>query len=197
MVAKREDGRGAGCRREIERAGFLRHGGVEMDVGVARQRRVRPAGDGDQLGALTLDRGQDVENLHALAGVGDGDHHVVGRDHPEVAVTGFGRMHEEGWRSRAGQRRGDLAPDVAGLADAADDDAAAAGEDQADGVEEGAVEALAEGQDGVGLDAQHLARQIEGLRGGLDLVHGRLAVMIGRKYSRSPTCAGPAAGRCL
>jgi hypothetical protein len=46
-------------------------------------------------------------------------------------------MHEERGCAGAGQRRGDLAPDVAGFADAADDDAAAAIEDQRERLEEG------------------------------------------------------------
>ena len=49
---------------------------------------------------------------------------------PEVAVARFGRMHEERGGAGAGERGGDLARDVARLADAAHDHAAAAREDR-------------------------------------------------------------------
>ena len=43
------------------------------------------------------------------------------RDHAEVAVARLARMHEKGGRAGRGEGRGDLAPDVAGLAHAGDD----------------------------------------------------------------------------
>ena len=48
----------------------------------------------------------------------------LGVDHAEVAVARLGRVHEIRRRAGAGQGGGDLARDVAGLADAADDHAA-------------------------------------------------------------------------
>ena len=110
--------------------------GVEMDVGLARQGRVRIAGHRDQLGALALDQRHDRQQFGALAGIGQRDHDVVARDHAEIAVAGFGGMDEEGRGAGAGQRRGDLAGDVARLADAADHDAAAAAEHDLDGPHE-------------------------------------------------------------
>ena len=47
-------------------------------------------------------------------------------------MKGLAGMNEEGRGARRGHRRGDLAPDVAGLAHAADDDAARAAQDQLD-----------------------------------------------------------------
>ena len=64
--------------------------------------------------------------LVGLAGIGQHQHDVVRRDHPEVAVRRFGGMHEERRRAGRRQRRGELARDVARLADAGHDDAAAA-----------------------------------------------------------------------
>ena len=60
--------------------------------------------------------------------VGDRQHDVVLGHHAEVAVAGLGRMDEERRRAGRGERRRDLAADVAALAHAHDDDPAAAGE---------------------------------------------------------------------
>ena len=57
-------------------------------------------------------------------------------------MAGFGRVHKEGRRAGARQRRGDLAADMAGLADAADDDAAANIQDQFQRLKEGTIEAV-------------------------------------------------------
>ena len=79
-------------------------------------------------------------------------------------MAGLGRMHEEGGSPGAGQGRSDLAPDMSGLAHAADDDPTTAIEDQAQRLQEGPVDAVGQRQDGVGFDAQNLPRQIERLR---------------------------------
>ena len=49
------------------------------------------------------------------------------RDHPEIAVRRFAGVDEKGRCSRRGKRRGNLLGDVAALADASHDDAAADG----------------------------------------------------------------------
>ena len=51
--------------------------------------------------------------------------HIAARHHAQVAMAGLGRMQEEGRRAGAGQRGGDLAADMAGLAQAGDHHAAA------------------------------------------------------------------------
>ena len=114
------------------------------DVGLARQRGIGVAGDGDQLAALALDQRHDGQQFVVLAGVGKRDQHVVARDHAQVAMHGFGGMHEIGRRAGAGHGGGDLARDVAGLADAADDDAAAAGQDQRHRLREARVQPIGE-----------------------------------------------------
>ena len=70
--------------------------------------------------------------LDRLAGPGDGEDHVLARDHAEIAVARLGRMHEEGRRAGRGEGGGDLLADVAALADAGDDDAAARSLEDAD-----------------------------------------------------------------
>ena len=59
-------------------------------------------------------------------GIRQQQHDVVARDHAEVAVARLGGVHEERRRAGRRQRRGELARDVAGFADAGHDDAAAA-----------------------------------------------------------------------
>jgi hypothetical protein len=56
----------------------------------------------------------------------------------------FGGMHEEGWRACRGQGRGDLAADMAALADTRDDDAAAGRPDDGHGLSEGLGKAVVE-----------------------------------------------------
>ena len=68
-------------------------------------------------------------------------------DHAQVAVAGLGRMDEHGRRAGGGQRRGDLAADVAALAHAHDHDAAANTQYPLHGPRKALV--------GAGLQAQH------------------------------------------
>ena len=76
-------------------------------------------------------------------------------------------MHEVGRRAGAGECRSDLARDVPGLADAADDDAAMAVQDESECREEGAVDAVDQGGDGIRLDAQDPSGQFERFRRGV------------------------------
>ena len=87
-------------------------------IGVAGQAAVRAAGhrhQRDRPGGLN--RRQDRGELVALAGVGDREHHVAGRDHAEVAVARLGRDARTGpacrWRRaspRSCGRRGRSCP---------------------------------------------------------------------------------------
>jgi hypothetical protein len=124
---------GAGGRGQVQRAGFLVDAGVEVDVGFLGERGGFVAGDGDQLAAEALHQRHDGQQLVVLARIGNGDQHVVAGDHAQVAMHGLGGMDEIGRGAGAGEGGGQLARDVAGLADAADDDAAATFQDQRDG----------------------------------------------------------------
>ena len=66
------------------------------------------------------------------------------RDHAEVAVARLARVDEEGGRAGRGEGGGDLAADVAGLAHAGDDHAAARLADQVDRRDEGGAEPVAD-----------------------------------------------------
>ena len=74
--------------------------------------------------------GSSDNQLVGLAGVRQQQHDVVGGDHAQVAVARFGGVDEECRRAGRRQCRGELARDVAGLADAGHDDATAAFEDR-------------------------------------------------------------------
>ena len=61
----------------------------------------------------------------AFAGIRQGEDRVVDADHAEIAVARLGRMDELRRGAGRGQRRGDLARDMAAFADAGDDQPAA------------------------------------------------------------------------
>ena len=160
-VAQRQRRRGAGGRREVERARFLVHAAVERDVGRLPERRAREAGHGNHLRAHAANGLEQPENLAGLAAVRQRDHGVVRLQRAEVAVNGVGRVQEERGRAGARQRRGDLAADDARLAHAGQQHAAAAGGEQIDGGGERGVQAVDQPEDGVGLDAKDLPGQVE------------------------------------
>ncbi|MCY1231641.1 hypothetical protein D9M72_440980 [compost metagenome] len=117
-IAERQRRGGAGRRRQVQRAGFFLDRRVQVDVGQLGQVGVGVAGDRDQPRANALDDRDDRQQLAGLARIGEGDQHVVARDHAQVAVAGLGRVHKERRRAGRGQRGRDLASDMAGLADA-------------------------------------------------------------------------------
>ena len=143
--------------RETERTRFGVDRRVEMHVGGLRQRTLLVAGEGDEARALALQMRRQRDQLVGFAGIRQHQHDVVGRDHPEVAVRRIGRMHEERGRSGGGQRGGELAADVARLADARDDDAAAAVEDHVDGGDERLAERADSAVIALGLGGEHVA----------------------------------------
>ncbi len=160
-VAHRERRRRARGRGEVERAGLGGHADVEVHVRLARERRGRVAGHRDEARVHALEERQDREQLRGLARVGDREHDVALRDHAEVAVAGLGRVQEERRRAGAGERRGDLAADVARLAHPGDDHAAAAGEQHAARLLELAAQAVDEGGDRAGLDPERLPSHLD------------------------------------
>ena len=87
---------------------------------------------------------QDGDEFVGFAGVRQGDEHVVGGDHAEVAVAGFGRMHEEAGRAGARERGRELAGDMPGFADARYHHAALASEQEFDRAGEVVVELMAD-----------------------------------------------------
>jgi hypothetical protein len=160
-VAQRQRRGGARRGRQVERARFLVDAGIQVHVRLARERGIRAARDGDDLRAAALDERQDARDLVGLPRIRNGDDHVVGRDHAQVAVARLGRMHEER-RSAGGSERGrDLVAHMARLAHARHDDPSLRGEDHAVCGEERFAEARLQVAHRGGFDLEHLAREIE------------------------------------
>ena len=80
----------------------------------------------------------------------------------------FGGVDEEGGRAGGGQRRGDLAADMAALAHAHDGDAAAAGQHGLHGVHESVAQAWCQFGKGAGFNLERLAADADGSLGGKD-----------------------------
>ena len=99
-------------------------------------------GDADEGDVFAFERGQNGIDFVALAGIGNRQHRVAVHNHAQVAVRGFGGMDEKGGRAGGGEGGGDFVADVAGFADAGNDEAAGAVEHGIDGGGEIAVEAV-------------------------------------------------------
>ncbi len=154
-------GRGAGRGRQVERAGFARNRGVQVHVRQAGEAGLRVAGDGDEARAAPLEERGDDQELLAFARIRQGQQQVFCRDHAEVAVACFGRMHEECRGSGACKRGSDLVAHVPGFADAADHDPPRAGEHEVVGGDKRIVEPCGQLFDGFGLDGHHVTGQVE------------------------------------
>ena len=63
---------------------------------------------------------EQADDLRGLSRVGQGEHQVSFDEHPEVSVSGFGRVEEIGGSAGRSEGGGDLLSDEAGLADAGD-----------------------------------------------------------------------------
>ncbi len=130
-----------------------------MNVGNARERRLRIAGHGDELRTHSPDQRQDRDDFLGLARVRDGEHQVLCRDHAEIAVTGLGGVHEKGGRAGAGERCGDLRRYMARFSHPCHDHAARRVVDQLTGGGEVVIEPRTQGIDRARFDLQHLARE--------------------------------------
>ena len=121
----------------VEVVGARPFGQASARLGSARQTsaawprvEVRIRRDGDERHPKTLGIADDVGKLAGFARPRQGEDHVLGPDHAEVAMAGFGRMDVMGGRAGRGQCRDDLAGHMARLAHAGDDDSAARRRDQ-------------------------------------------------------------------
>ena len=115
-------------------------------------------------------------------------------------------MHEERGRAGGGERRRELARDVAGLADAGHDDPAAAIEEQLDGGDEVGAEPRRERVDRIGFGREHVARERQRVRGSTTVVrepqrraamaarHGYIALRM--RMIRAGTPARSSAAAC-
>ena len=123
----------------------LAFGRVRQMSAARPEGRFRIRGQRDQRHPEAPGIGDDVGKLRRLARPGQGDDHVVGLDHAEIAVARLGRMDVMGGGAGRGEGGGDLAAHMARLAHAGDDDPAPGRSHGLDrGREEGA-EAVADG----------------------------------------------------
>jgi hypothetical protein len=102
--------------------------------------------------------GQQKHQLRALTRIGQGEHHIVRGDHPQVPVAGFRGMQKESGSTGAGQGGGNLATDVPRFANARDNHPAGTGQAQPTGRHELRAEPGAQGLHGLRLDRQGAAR---------------------------------------
>ncbi len=123
-----------------------------MDVGEFGKRRFRPPRHRDQLRTEALDERQDRDQFFRFAGIRERDKDVVLRNHAEIAVARFRGMHEKRGCACARERRGELAGDMAGFADAGYDDAAAATQKKVDGCDKALVDLISKPAHGVCFD---------------------------------------------
>ena len=87
------------------------------------------------------------------------------RDHTEVAMAGFARMHIKRRGARARQGRGYLARDMSALAHAGDDRAARGTVDEIDGGDKALVQRLAHCPQRISLKPEDTPRRIDVARG--------------------------------
>src|SRR3989441_748221 len=164
-VADRHGRRRAGGGREPERARLDGDAHVERHVGLVRERRIGVARDRHQGNAEAAGDREQPQHLLALAAVRDGEQDVAPDERADVAVAALAGVQEEGGCAGGGERRGDLAADDARLADAGDDDFAAAGEEQIERAREACVEPVPDGGEGVCLDVEDAPGPVEPLAG--------------------------------
>ena len=172
-IPNRQRDRRARRGREIVRARLDGHGRVEHDVGVSRHRRSTLAGERDQSNAETLEGVDEGKELVRLATLRDEQRHVVGADDPEIAVRAVRRVKEGRRRPGRGERRGDLAPDQSGFADARHNHASLRVAQQLDGAGKAVIEALERARNGVALEFQHATPAVHDARLGLLVAHVR------------------------
>ena len=133
-IAHRQRRGGARGRGQAQRAGFLADADIEVDIGAARQRRLRIAGERNQRNAQAFQQWQQQRDFAGFTGIGKRYDEVLRGDHAEVTVAGFARMHEKRRCSGACQRGRDLVTDMARLAHAGDDYPAFAFQHQVAGI---------------------------------------------------------------
>src|SRR5690606_18980442 len=144
-VAQYQRRGGAGGGGQVQRAGLLRNMRVQVQVGAAGQFGLRIAGNGNQSGTHALYDRQYRQKFMRRAGIGDGQHDVLARQHAQIAMYRLGAVHEEGGRAGGGQRGGDLLGDVSGLSYARNDDAPLAAKHHGHGPLERIVQAGVQG----------------------------------------------------
>ena len=129
------------------------------------QRRLQAAGQCNQGHALTLENGQDSHKFVTFAAVGDGQHHVHGFDHAQVAVTGLARVDKHGGGACGGQCGGNFSANVPTFAHAGDDHTALHGQHHVHGLDKALIQPALHAVQGGGLDIEGFAGKLQGAVG--------------------------------
>jgi hypothetical protein len=108
-IAEREQHQRGGGRREVMRTSLAGLRQRQRDIGGLAQGGVAFRRHRHQRDAEALGIGDEVLHLGLLAGPRQGHDDVIGGDHAEVAVAGFGGVHEKGGGAGGGEGGGDLA----------------------------------------------------------------------------------------
>lgn len=159
-VSKGEHGGGGRGGGKAHAAGLGGDAAIEGDVAGESEGGLGVAAEADERVAGALDGGEEAEDFFGFAAGGEGDYDVSLGQHAEVSVDGLGGVEEECGAACGAEGGGNFLGDDAAFAHAGDDDAAsslAALKNAGDGAVErrghGAFEALGEGEEGLGLDA--------------------------------------------
>jgi hypothetical protein len=142
---------------------------VVLAVGARFKGQACPARHRHQRDADAAYRRQDGRELVAFAAVADGQHHIAGRHHAQVAMAGFTGVDKKRRRAGRSQGGGDLAPDVATLAHAHHHHTALAGQAGTHGLNEALALARGQAQQGTGFNLEGLPRHRQRARA----VHAR------------------------
>ena len=122
-IAERELHHRRGSRGEVVRTGLARFRQRQHYIGGGTEGGIRFRGHGDQADTEAARIVDEVLEFSRLAGPRQRKDHIVGGDHAEIAMAGFGSMNEERRRASGSEGRCHLLADVAGLAETGDDEA--------------------------------------------------------------------------
>ena len=133
---------------------------VQDDVAVPRERRLQPASERNDLDGKALERGQQIQQFLGFAGITQRQDDIAVVDDAEIAMQGVHAAEHDAGRAGAGEGGGDFRADIAGLADADNDQFAPTRQgidDQFDSGIKGLVELRADLAECGNFDVEHFA----------------------------------------
>ena len=147
--------------RESQRAGFLANANVNHHLARLGERGAFLPRHRNQRDRKPLDGVEQPQQFFGLAAIGERQYDVVRNQAPEVPVQSFGGVQEKRGRAGARKRGGNLLPDDARLPHPGDHNAAPAGEEGIDSLEEILIQPARQLRERPGLDFEHFPRGFE------------------------------------